>query len=160
MAVWSSVRVVLFREPSSLTSANSFAYSLLQSGFGPRERKSHAALIMNGLTSFTQALGSFTNIGSTGRHSPGSSPTVNLNAPNRPSFILANSITRAAFSPTATPPSLALPGGMPANDVMYCDVSPDSCAGTMPTRTRYAAVAAAASFEYHRFALGETRYGW
>ena len=67
-SVWSAVRAVLLFAPSVLTSLKSFAYCELVSGYGAGPPNCYPFLIRNGLTSLTQANGSLTNAGSTGRH--------------------------------------------------------------------------------------------
>ena len=66
---------MLVDEPSDFTSFSSRAYLRLSSESGPLERNWEELSIRNGLTSLSQAKGSFTNAGSTGFQAPGPDPT-------------------------------------------------------------------------------------
>jgi hypothetical protein len=127
---------VLVAEPSDLTSVNSRAYFRLVSASGPSERNCEGLRIRNGFTSFSQALGSLTNAGSTGRHTPGSKPTAKRNEPKRPSSVRAAIIAAAAASPTAIPRVFANPPGTSASEAAYRAASAACCAGTRCTSTR------------------------
>ncbi len=70
----------------------------------------------NGSTFASQAVGSTTNAGGVGRHSPGREPITTSNGPPRPSFARAASIAAAAASPAAIPPAFAGPSGTAASD--------------------------------------------
>src|SRR5918995_7455398 len=121
MWVWSSLRAVLAKEPYAFTSLNSRAYWLLVSSFGPFDMNLAGSSTRNGFTSFSQAFGSFTNRGRTGRHSPGRVPTGNRYGPKRPSFVRAAIIAAAAASPTAIPPAFAAgPSEIAPSEAAYC----------------------------------------
>ena len=111
---------VLVAEPSDFTSSNSRAYLRLVSGSGPLVRSSAALGIRNGLTSFSQAAGSFAIAGSTGFHWPGPEPTGNRNAPKRPSSFRAAIIAAAAALPTAIPRRFDALSEIEASEAAYC----------------------------------------
>jgi hypothetical protein len=126
---------------------------------GPSERNWDGLSTRKGFTYAIQANGSLAKNGRSGRHAPGVNPAVNLNEPNRPSFVRAAIIAAAATSPAPIPPTFAGPSATAASEASYNGSSTDSWPGTMLTSTRYAAVAAAASIESHGCAAGSTRYG-
>ncbi len=128
--VCSGVRTLSVAEPSVLTSSNSRAYFRLVSGSGPSDRNWDELGMKNGSTSLSQPFGSFTNIGSTGRHTPGPVPEGKPGAPNRPSSVRAAIIAAAAASPTAIPRFFERPSGIAARDDASCPSSAGCCAGT------------------------------
>ena len=118
------------------------------SGSGPAERNCDELSSRNGFTFRSQALGSLTKPGSTGSQTPGPGGSSGKPAgPKRPSAVRAAIIAAAAASPTAMPRVLGTPSAMPASDAAYWASSVDFTAPGRLRRTRYAAVAAAASFE-------------
>ena len=146
----SARRVRCCRSPSraSLTSSNSRAYLRLVSAIRPLGAELRRALDQERLHVPEPGDGSFTNVGSTGRHTPGSGPRRGSRAaPKRPSSVRAAIIAAAAASPTAIPRFFERPSGIAASDDVSCASSAGCCAGTRWTRTRWAAVAAAASLE-------------
>ncbi len=76
-AVATAAHHVLVDEPTALTSFSSRAYAALWMSSGPAVRKRDARPMANGFTLLTQANGSLTNIGSSGRHWPRPVPAVN-----------------------------------------------------------------------------------
>ena len=111
----------------------------------------------------THGVGSGTVSGGETRHTPGVVPKTNGNGVVglRPSFARAASIAAAAISPASIPPVFAGPFGIAASEAAYCAASVASAAvcedGTTATRTRYAAVATAASVEDSGLTAGLTR---
>ena len=100
-----------------------------------------------------------TSAGGVGRHWPGRVPGTATDGPNRPSFERAASIVAAADWPIATPAVFAGPPGIPARLVASCPSRVPACAGKSPTRTSWAAAAAAADFDSDPSAAGAARYG-
>src|SRR5690349_2290736 len=115
----------------------------------------------NGFTLLTQANGSLTNIGSSGRHWPTPVPDVKEYGTYRPSFARFASILVATVAPIETPAFLRQPPGIVASDAVYAvsrfALTPSGSAGTSPTSTWCAAVATAAAFDAERETLGRFR---
>src|SRR5215216_3796189 len=168
MCVCSGVRTVLFTEPSAFTSLNSAAQVALVSACGPMVRNCDGLCIRNGRTPPTHAVGSSIGVPSgfrSGHQCPGAVFGTHCDGPKRPSFCRAAIIASAAAFPAAIPCLLNGVSGIATSDVAYwassvCNKLPlfgnEMVTGTVETmleRTRYAAVAAAASFE----ALAEKR---
>src|ERR1700747_3233495 len=117
-SVWSGVRVMLVREPTSLISLKSSAYWALVSALGPSVRSISALGTRNGRTFPTHGAGSFKKLGGVGRQMPGATGYGGGEGPKRPSFSRAVSIALAVASPIATPASLD-PGGLSGSPAMY-----------------------------------------
>src|SRR5215208_3810627 len=163
LCVCVGVRTALVAEPSIVTSFRSAAYAALPSAFGPAVRNCEELCSMNGRTRPTHGVGSSSGrnvVGSiSGCQYPGPVSCVHWDGPKRPSFIRAAIIASAAAFPALMPILLNGLSGIAAFAVLYCVVSPanrlalfgngmvSGTPETMLERTRYAAVAAAASCE-------------
>src|SRR5262249_57147852 len=117
-SVWSGVRVMLVREPTSLISLKSSAYASLVSGFGPSVRNMVALGKKKGRTFPTHGAGSFAKFGGVRRQMPGAIGCGVGDGPKRPSLIRLVSIALAAASPIAIPAAFD-PGGLSGRAAMY-----------------------------------------
>src|SRR4026207_565739 len=132
------------------------------SELGPGLRNCDELCIRNGSTPPAQGVGSWAVVpfGATGSQYPGFAFGTNCDGPNRPSSCLESIIACAAAVPAAIPIFLNGESGMAFFDALYCassdastvalnaGVNEEMVKGTVSTmffRTRYAAVATAAS---------------
>jgi hypothetical protein len=177
MCVCSAVRalgVVMPSPPRRFTSLKSFAHARLRSACGPSVRNCEALFSRNGRTPPTHGVGSSIGVPSgfnSGCQCPGSSFGTHGEGPKRPSPRRAAIIAFAAASPAAIPAVLNGVSAIAASAAAYSVSSVCNklalfgngmLAGTVETmleRTRYAAVAAAASFEAFGSKRVLRRYG-
>jgi hypothetical protein len=174
MRVCSGVRTVLLTEPRAFTSLKSAAQAALVSARGPAVRNCDELCIRNGRTVPTHGVGSSIFVPSgfkSGHQCPGAVFGTHCDGPKRPSPCRAAIIASAAAFPAAIPCVLNGVSGIAASDVAYCASSVwnklalfgnEIVTGTVETmleRTRYAAVAAAASFEALALKRRFSRYG-
>ena len=123
-AVSSAVRVVLFSDPSSFTSAKSSAYAALVSAFGPSERNCDGLSIRNGFRLPTHGSGSSAprtgGAHPTGRQSPASVPMSNVNGRHEPVALCGRRASpRRPPHRQRCPPGFGGPSGIPASVAAY-----------------------------------------